>query len=190
MYKFEFFSKPNIIDKESYFIPAGYDSLSLLNSFDVQNDLSKIYSERINSSKSITKPFEDEIMCEDSQAFMKKFYGQQPSIGIGQTSRNKAEKQPSENTFSQNAYQTQPTHSQNSYYTKDESSKSIEPQKQESFNNNRIIHKEINPSQSNFSTERPKIQNPKEKTVSKPTEKISASEQLKKRLADLKNINK
>lgn len=59
-----------------YFIPAGYDSDSLLNSFDIQGDLSKSYNERILPSKVKSTLNEEEIISEDSQMFLKKFYGQ------------------------------------------------------------------------------------------------------------------
>lgn len=189
LYKFEFFSKPNIIDKESFFIPAGYDSLNLLNSFDVQNDLSKIYSERINSSKVHVKATEEEVVCEESQAFLKKFYGQQP-VSSGQSIRQRIDKTPSEKTIQPNAYQTQPTPMQNA--AKEEILRNSEPVKSEINSTSRTILKESIPSMSNFSTntDRTKNNDPKDKAAAKPSEKISASEQLKKRLADLKNTNK
>lgn len=74
LYKFDFSIKPNIIDKESYFIPSGYDSLSLLKSFDIQNNLDQIYSERIGIQKTKVTQAEDEVQCEDSQQFFKKFW--------------------------------------------------------------------------------------------------------------------
>ena len=74
LYKFDFTIKPNIIDKESYFIPAGYDSLNLLQSFDFQEDLKKIYTERIVIIKAKLTQNDEEIQCEDSQQFLKKFW--------------------------------------------------------------------------------------------------------------------
>jgi hypothetical protein len=79
LYKFDFNSKPNIIDKESYFIPSGYDSLPILTSYDVQNDLNKSYSDRIAVTKTKTVNSEEEVISEDSQSFLKKFYGAQPT---------------------------------------------------------------------------------------------------------------
>ena len=75
LYKFDLNQKSNIVDKDSYFIPAGYDSLPLLQSQDVQNDLSKIYSEKISSVKAKQQNIEEEITCEDTQSFFKKHYG-------------------------------------------------------------------------------------------------------------------
>jgi len=74
LYKFDFNLKPNIIDKESYFIPAGYDSLSLLKSFDIQNNLDQIYTERIGVLKAKVMQADDEVQCEESQQFLKKFW--------------------------------------------------------------------------------------------------------------------
>jgi dynein light intermediate chain 1 len=51
MYNFEFSHKPNIVDHDNYFIPSGYDSLSVLKGFDVTQDLEKLYDERIPKLK-------------------------------------------------------------------------------------------------------------------------------------------
>lgn len=53
------------MDKDSFFIPAGYDSQAILKNFDMNNDLGKIYEERIpaNKPKNIVK--EQEVICED-----------------------------------------------------------------------------------------------------------------------------
>lgn len=75
MFGFEFKHKPNIIEKDSYFIPAGYDSSPLLASYDLQGDLSKIFNEKISNVKQRQANNEDELVCEDVQNFLKKFYG-------------------------------------------------------------------------------------------------------------------
>lgn len=79
IYKFEFTSKPNFVDKDLYFIPSGFDSDAILNSFDNNNELSKSYNERIVPSKSKQINNEEEIITEDTQQFLKKFYGQSSS---------------------------------------------------------------------------------------------------------------
>ncbi len=52
IYDFDFFYKPNLSDKDSYFVPSGYDSLPVLKGFDTNDDLSKDYDERIPPYKS------------------------------------------------------------------------------------------------------------------------------------------
>jgi len=46
-YNFEFNYKPNLSDKDSYFVPSGYDSLPVLREFDSNDELKKLYDERI-----------------------------------------------------------------------------------------------------------------------------------------------
>lgn len=79
VYNYDFYHRPNIIDRDAYFIPAGYDSLQVLNSFDIQGDLQKIYNERISNIEEKGNTLEKEIVCEDAQIFLKKFYGQSSS---------------------------------------------------------------------------------------------------------------
>jgi hypothetical protein len=61
------------MDKDSYFVPASYDSLPVLRSFDFRNDLRILYDERIYpiKQKSLTK--EEEVVCEDINLFLKRF---------------------------------------------------------------------------------------------------------------------
>jgi hypothetical protein len=47
IYNFDFLYKPNLSDRDSYFVPCGYDSLPVLRGFDTNDDLSKFYEERI-----------------------------------------------------------------------------------------------------------------------------------------------
>lgn len=51
IYNFDFLSKPNVIDKDCYFIPSGYDSSSVINGYDTIGDLEKLYEERIPKIK-------------------------------------------------------------------------------------------------------------------------------------------
>lgn len=51
IYNFEFLNKPNLSDKDSYFVPSGYDSLPVLKGFDTNDDLNKFYDDRIPAFK-------------------------------------------------------------------------------------------------------------------------------------------
>ena len=69
LFNFDLTHKPNLVDKEAYFIPAGYDNLELLES----NEENKLY---LNESfeKKITQiekkvVTEEDIQCEDTNAF-------------------------------------------------------------------------------------------------------------------------
>jgi hypothetical protein len=61
------------MDKDAYFIPAGYDSLPLLKNNDISYDLAKLYEERIPYTKPKNIVREEEIICEDISAFLSKF---------------------------------------------------------------------------------------------------------------------
>lgn len=63
-------NKPNTLDKDSYFIPAGYDSLTLLKGSDISNDLSKLYEDRIQTPKQKNILKEQEVQCEDISIFL------------------------------------------------------------------------------------------------------------------------
>lgn len=73
IYKFDLRHRPNLMDRDSYFVPAGYDSISTLKSFDIQNELSMLYEERVPYVKPKNVIKEEEIACEDSNAFLKRF---------------------------------------------------------------------------------------------------------------------
>lgn len=75
LYSLNFDVKPNIIEKNSYFIPSGYDNLNVLNSFDQNGDLSRMFNDRIMKVKTKTEEKEEEMICEDPQVFLKKWYG-------------------------------------------------------------------------------------------------------------------
>jgi dynein light intermediate chain 1 len=72
LFNFELPHKPNLIDKDCYFIPAGYDSLTALKSMDTQNDLAVLYDERIPQEKMKNYVGEEEIVCEDTNVFLGK----------------------------------------------------------------------------------------------------------------------
>ena len=61
-----------MIDKNSFFIPSGYDRLSVLKSNDSQNDLDYEYIDIIKEEKQEEKKEEDEIKCEKMSDFLKK----------------------------------------------------------------------------------------------------------------------
>ena len=63
--------KSNIIDKNSYFIPSGYDRLSVLKSNDTQKDLDCEYSDQIKGEEE-EDIMEDEIKCEKLSDYLQK----------------------------------------------------------------------------------------------------------------------
>jgi len=63
--------KSNLTDKTSYFIPSGYDRLSVLKSNDSQHDLDSEYKDIIKEEKE-EEVEEDEIHCEKLSDFLKK----------------------------------------------------------------------------------------------------------------------
>ena len=60
-----------MIDKNSFFIPSGYDRLSVLKSNDSQNDLDYEYTDVIKEEKE-EKKIEEEIQCEKVSDYLKK----------------------------------------------------------------------------------------------------------------------
>ena len=72
LFKFHLIHKPNLIDKDSFFIPSGYDSLDSLKLSDSLHYIDMLYEDRIQSEK--MKPIieEEEIICEDTNVFLGK----------------------------------------------------------------------------------------------------------------------
>ena len=69
LFNFDLIHKPNLNDKEAYFIPAGYDNLELLQSNEEKkNYLNEKYEEKITPVEKKVVPEED-IQCEDTNAF-------------------------------------------------------------------------------------------------------------------------
>lgn len=68
---FDLVHKSNLTDKTSYFIPSGYDRLSVLKSNDSQHDLDSEYKDVIKEEKE-EEVKEDEIHCEKLSDFLKK----------------------------------------------------------------------------------------------------------------------
>ena len=69
LFNFDLIHKPNLIDKEAYYIPAGYDNLALLKSSDEQKKyLNESYEKKITPI--IIKIIQEEdIQCEDTNTF-------------------------------------------------------------------------------------------------------------------------
>lgn len=64
LYNFEFNIKPNLSDKESFFVPAGYDSITTLRESDINKELDKAYD--LKTDKNVFKDKqEEEFICED-----------------------------------------------------------------------------------------------------------------------------
>ena len=72
LFNFELPHKPNLIDKDCFFIPAGYDSLTALKQIDTQKDLEVLFDEKIPPEKTKNVAGEEEIICEDTNVFLGK----------------------------------------------------------------------------------------------------------------------
>jgi hypothetical protein len=68
------------MDKDSYFIPTGYDSASVLKNFDIQNDLLLLYEERVPYVKPKNVIKEEEVVCEEVNAFLKRFVDKEKKL--------------------------------------------------------------------------------------------------------------
>ena len=89
MFDFDLIHKPNLIDKEAYFIPAGYDNLTLLESSDEKkNYLKETYENKINKNvfekRTIQNKPEEDIQCEDTNTFFESL----KQMGIKDNSTN------------------------------------------------------------------------------------------------------
>jgi hypothetical protein len=70
LFNFELAHKPNFIEKEAYFIPAGYDDLKLLNSNEeIQKYLEEPYEFKIKPEIREREIIEEDIQCEDTNTF-------------------------------------------------------------------------------------------------------------------------
>jgi len=61
------------MDKDSYFVPSGYDSHPVLKSFDIRDDLKTTFDERIVPVKQKSMVKEEEVTCEDLNMFLKRY---------------------------------------------------------------------------------------------------------------------
>jgi hypothetical protein len=69
LFNFNLIHKPNLSDMDTYFIPAGYDNLELLQSYiEKIKYLNESYEEKITPIEKKVVPEED-IQCEDTNAF-------------------------------------------------------------------------------------------------------------------------
>ena len=71
LYNCDLVHKANLIDKNSIFIPSGYDRLSVLKNNDTQKDLDYEFTDLIKEEKE-EKKIEDEITCEKMSDYLKK----------------------------------------------------------------------------------------------------------------------
>lgn len=70
LFNFDLAHKPNLIDKEAYFLPAGYDNLPLLESNAEQNKYKdEEYQKKINPPVKKIEKQEEDIQCEDTNTF-------------------------------------------------------------------------------------------------------------------------
>ena len=65
LFNYDLVHKPNLNDKEAYFIPSGYDNLPLLQSNDEKNDLETLYEMKIPPVVKASV-IEEDIQCEDT----------------------------------------------------------------------------------------------------------------------------
>ena len=72
LFNFDLIHKSNLIDKNSYFIPSGYDRFSVLRSNDMNKDLDFEYSDVIKEEKEDEAKEEAEIKCEKISDYLKK----------------------------------------------------------------------------------------------------------------------
>lgn len=64
LFRFDLIHKPNLIDKEAYFIPSGYDDLSSLKTNYSDEEYEKKITPLVRPSK-----IEEDIQCEDTNIF-------------------------------------------------------------------------------------------------------------------------
>ncbi len=94
LFNFDLIHKPNLSDKEAYFIPAGYDNLPLLESNKTYKDfLEQSYEKTIPPIVSKVEQEED-IQCEDTNTFFESLKkhgmkGKEPSKASDYFSENK-----------------------------------------------------------------------------------------------------
>ena len=70
LFNFDLLHKPNLIEKEAYFIPAGYDNLSILNSNEeTKRHLEDYFELKILSEDNNKNNYEEDIQCEDINTF-------------------------------------------------------------------------------------------------------------------------
>lgn len=70
LFNFELVHKPNFIEKEAYYIPAGHDDLTLLNSNEeIKKYMEESFEERIKPEINEKQIIEEDIQCEDTNTF-------------------------------------------------------------------------------------------------------------------------
>lgn len=198
IYKFSFRNKSNIIDKESYFIPAGFDSNALLISNDIQGDLNKLFNEKISNMKTKNLVSDEELVCEDAQSFLKKFYGFSSTNKAKPNNQEATEKQ----KLNLNNYSTNTNEDNSKSISNNMSTGKIQTNYKELYNTNNenknngdtinkedIMNKIKNQEMEKLIGTKSNNLNTNTNETSKET-KSSAGEMLKKRLDALKKGNK
>lgn len=96
LFNFDLIHKPNLVDKEAYFIPSGYDSLDNLRLSDSSTKyINMLYEDRFVNEKSKPIQEEDEIVCEDTNTFLGKLQSEKDKSLSHRDNMNKR-KNPSE----------------------------------------------------------------------------------------------
>ena len=75
LFNFDLIHKSNVIDRDSFFIPSGFDSLQTLKESDINEYLNILFEEKIQKEAEKNIPIEDEIICEDTNLFLSKLKG-------------------------------------------------------------------------------------------------------------------
>ena len=70
LFNFDLMHKSNVIDRDSFFIPSGYDSLQTLKESDNNEYLKILFEEKIQKEAEKNIPIEEEIICEDTNIFL------------------------------------------------------------------------------------------------------------------------
>ena len=76
LFGFDLLHYPNLDNNDCFFIPAGYDSTTTLEEFDIEKDLNTFYDDKFPSKNDNNKKEEEEIVCEETNAFLNKIRGE------------------------------------------------------------------------------------------------------------------
>ena len=76
LFGFDLLHYPNLDNNDCFFIPAGYDSTTTLEEFDIEKDLNTFYDDKFPSKNDNKKKEEEEIVCEETNAFLNKIRGE------------------------------------------------------------------------------------------------------------------
>jgi hypothetical protein len=145
------------MDRDSYFVPAGYDSLSILRSFDIQNELQLLYEDRVPYVKPKNVIKEEEVQCEDLNLFLKRFVEKSKKLDVSSRRNISADYTTEENK--PNNYSTEERGSvSNSKTTTEKDKESLTVDIKENFTSNgkpvnfEIFNQKIRSSENNTSS--------------------------------------